>query len=356
MSLLDVNLKKELKEKEKDLTIDIIKEESTKDISTKYKISSDNNNISSNLDLPLFSTSNDNIDYNVPQSILNLSKNQFIEAFKSNVSTKQLQKNLVGISKENIDKIINELTGIFSTIIKDKNGNYFCSNLIRICSQEQRLKILKELSSTINQDCNDEYGTHPIQNLIKFASSEEEFKLILSSFNDFNNIILASMNQYGTYVIQKIFEHIPESLRTDFNSIFVKFSCFLSRDIYGVSTIKKFIANTKNECIVNTFINLIISNFMNISDNKYGNYLIQYLLEKWWNKKEGQLFKYYIISKFNILMEHTYSSYVCNFYLKLCSNKEKALLIQSLNNYNNKKKNALLNKNKNNENIDYDNH
>ena len=36
MSLLDANLKKELKEKEKDLTIDITKEESTKDISTKY--------------------------------------------------------------------------------------------------------------------------------------------------------------------------------------------------------------------------------------------------------------------------------------------------------------------------------
>ena len=56
----------------------------------------------------------------------------------------------------------------------------------------------------------------------------------------------------------------------------------------------------------------------------------------------------------NILMEHTYSSYVCNFYLKLCSNKEKELLIESLNNYNKKKKNTLLNTNINNANINYD--
>ena len=82
-----------------------------------------------------------------------------------------MQKQLVGISKENIDKIINELSGIFSNVIKDKNGNYFCSSLINICSQEQRIKIIKELNNTMNEDCNNEYGAHPIQNLIKSASS-----------------------------------------------------------------------------------------------------------------------------------------------------------------------------------------
>ena len=49
-------------------------------------------------------------------------------------------------------------------IIKNKNGNYFCLDLIKDCNKEQRIKILKELFNTMNQDCVDELGTHAIQN------------------------------------------------------------------------------------------------------------------------------------------------------------------------------------------------
>ncbi len=328
-----------LQDKEKDLASNIIKEESTNEISQAYKVSLEINNNSSILYPPLFSPSINELNSYIPPTTLNISQKEFISAFKSQIHTKELQKKLVGISKDDIDKIIKELSGIFRKVIKSKNGNYFFSSLIRICSQEQRIKILLELSNTIYEDCNNEFGTHPIQNLIEFASSETEFKLILSSFNDFTKIILASMNQYGNYVIRKIFEHIPESSHTDFNSIFVKFSCFLSRDIYGVCVVKTFIANTKDENILNQFFYLIMTNFINISENKYGNYLIQYLLEKWWNKREGQKLKYYIISKFDYLSKNNYSAYVCNLYLQLCGEKEKKSLITT---QNKKKKNDVL--------------
>ena len=325
-----------LKDAEKNVKSTIIKEESSKQVTQKCKVHLEDNNNSPSINAPLSSPSIEDLNSYVTQMNFNLSQVQYLNVFKNQNSTRQLQKQLLGISKKTIDKIINELSGVFSKVIKDKNGNYFCSNLIKICSQEQRIKILKELSSTIDEDCNDEFGTHPIQNLIKLASSEEEFKLILSSFNDFTKIVLASMNQYGTYVIQKIFEHIPESIRTDFNLIFINSSCFLSRHTYGVSVVKKFIANTRNEYIVYKFLYLIMTNFVNISDNKYGNYLIQYLLEKWWNKREGQILKYCIVSKFNDLNKKKYSVYVCDLYLKLCSEKEKELLIAS-SNYNSNK-------------------
>jgi len=64
----------------------------------------------------------------------------------------------------------------------------------------------------------------------------------------------------------------------------------LSRDMYGVCAVKKFIAYTKNEVIMNQFLTIIMTNFINISQNKFGNYLIQDFLEKWWNKEEGTIF------------------------------------------------------------------
>ena len=119
----------------------------------------------------------------------------------------------------------------------------------------------------------------------------------------------------------------------EFNLMFVKFVCILSRDMYGVCTVKKFIGYTKNELIVKQTLNSILTNFVNISGNQYGNYLIQYLLEKWWKTEEGVYLKKLITSKFQTLASNHYSSYICDLYLKLCNTEEKKHLLSSLNKY-----------------------
>lgn len=248
-----------------------------------------------------------------------------LKTFYSQKLTKDLQKRLVGISKDVINKIIIELSGTFREVIKNKNGNYFCSNLIKVCDREQRIIILKELSKTLSEDCNDRYGTYPIQKLFEFASTEEEFQLLLSSFNDLNIILMASLNQYGSFVIQKLIKHIPEKLRMDFNLILVKLVCILSRNIYGVRAIKEFIKYSKNYLIIKQILNLISNNFVNISMNKYGNYLIQFLLEKWWDKEEGIILKNIIISKFHILSKNAFSSHICDLFIKLNNNEKKEI-------------------------------
>lgn len=148
-------------------------------------------------------------------------------------------------SKEAIDTILEELNGTFRSIIKNKNGNYFCSDLLKVCNKDQRIKILKELSDTISEDSTDEFGTHPIQNLIEIACSEEEYILLLSSFKDYNKILMNSLNQNGSFVIQKLIVHIPERFRMEFNLIFVKFVCILSRDMFGVCTVKNLLVILK---------------------------------------------------------------------------------------------------------------
>ena len=274
----------------------------------------DNSELSLNKDHSLIHLSQ--LENDLYESII-FSKNNILTSFNSQSSTKVLQKNLIGISKENINHIINELSGQFRNVIKNKNGNYFFSCLIKICDKYQRIKIIKELSNTLYEDCNDEFATHPIQNLIEIASNEEEFKIILSSFDDCNKIIMATLNKYGTYVIQKIIIHIPEEYRMNFNLIFVKFICVFSRDSLGIYAVKKFIAHTKNKIIVLQFLNFVLNNFVNIAQNKYGNYLIQYLLEMWWAKKEGEYIKNEINLKYKLLAQNRYSSYICDLYLKL---------------------------------------
>ena len=281
-------------------------------------------------------------DYYILKSDENLklfSKNNILSCFNNQKKAKNLQKSLIGISKETIDYIINELKGQFRAIIKNKTGNYFISNLINICDKNQRYKILVELSNTIYEDCIDEFGNYPIQKLIEFASDENEFQLLLQSFNDYNKIVMASLSKYGAYVIQKLIKQIPENSRKEFNSIIVKLICILSRDIYGVFVLQKFICFTKNELIEKEIIIIVLNNFISLSCHKYGNYFIQFLLEKWWKTRYGNQLKRMIICKYNILIKNNYSSYICELLFKLCNDREKEALISFINNKKNLKDN-----------------
>ena len=258
------------------------------------------------------------------------SKKTILSSFTSQKTTIILQKSLNNASKETLDNIIDEMSGCYSSVIRNKNGNYFCSDLFKVCEKSQRIKVLKELSNTLSEDCIDEYGTHPIQTLIELAESEDEYKLLLLSFNDYNKILRAALSQNGTYVIQKLIRHIPEKYRMEFNLIFVKFVCILSMDMYGVCTVIKFINYTKNEIIEKQLLNLILTNFVNISENQYGNYLVQNIMEQWWKTSKGIYLKKICIDKFHLLAGNHYSSYVCDIFLKLSSLEDKKLLMSSL--------------------------
>ena len=148
------------------------------------------------------------------------SRQNIINALMDQNKTIYLQRKLRTISKNEIDYIIGQLQGIFREIMKDKNGNYFCSDLFKECDQEQRIKILNELSSSLAEDCLNNYSSHAIQTLIDRSSSEFEYKLILSSFNDYNKLLYVCLDPCGAYTVQKIIERIPDRYREEFNFIF----------------------------------------------------------------------------------------------------------------------------------------
>jgi hypothetical protein len=272
------------------------------------------------------------------QSLENKNVNNFpifslssiLSAFNNQKTTINLQKSLKGMSKDILNGLIKEMKGFFSIIIKNKNGNYFCSDLFKACDKEQRIEILKEITNNLSDDCIDEFGTHPIQTLMELAECEDEYKLLLNSFYDYNKVLKATSNQNGTYVIQKLIVHIPEKFRINFNLIFLKLICILSMDMYGVCTVIKFIEHTKNEIIEKQLLNLILSNFVNIAENQYGNYLIQNVLRLWWDTDNGKFLKKICMDKFHKLARNHYSSYVCDVFLKLSNLEDKKLLMSTL--------------------------
>ena len=86
-------------------------------------------------------------------SYYRFSKDEVLCSFLDQEKTIILQRDLRNANKDIIEYIVNELRGYYRTIIIDKNGNYFISDLIKICEQKHRIIVLKELSPTISEDC-----------------------------------------------------------------------------------------------------------------------------------------------------------------------------------------------------------
>lgn len=263
-------------------------------------------------------------------SSIKLTKRAILSSLKNQATTKILQKIVNDSDKVVIESILSELKGEFRDIMKDKNGNYFCSDLIKVCDQSERIKILEEIHLFLSEECVNNFATHPIQTLIEFSSSEREYTLILASFNDYNKLLFASLDPNGAYVIQKIIERIPEKYRTQFNNTFITFISFVSMQKFGIITVKKFISCTKNTEIMAEILKLIYKNFMCLAVNKYGNYLIQFLLEKWNNFPEGKVIKDLIFQNFKVMIGTKYSAFICELYVKMLSSEEKKVLVDSL--------------------------
>ena len=72
-------------------------------------------------------------------------------------------------------------------------------------------------------------------------------------------------------------------------------------DIAIKKATNEFIEEEEYNLSLPVVLKLIYKNFMCLAVNKYGNYLIQFLLEKWRNIPEGKAIKQLIINHFKLL-------------------------------------------------------
>ena len=283
---------------------------------------------------PQFKNKNENLRENYNKYFnLQVNKMAIMNSIKDQKATIILQKIIMGMNSEQIKSIVHELKGEYRTLIFDKYGNFFCKDLFKICSQKDRSIILNELYPTLSEDCKNNYATHPIQTLVEYSFTEEEYKLILYSFNDYNKLLFATIDPNGSYVVQKIIDRIPERFRIEFNYIFSSFIDSACQKKYGIVAVKKFIECTMSEIVTQNIMNIIRNKFMDLAKDQYGNYLIQYVLEKWAIFKEGQEIKNLVEKNFDVLCKTKYSSFICELYCKLYNKNDKNNNFKALNSY-----------------------
>ncbi|CAH9078171.1 unnamed protein product [Cuscuta europaea] len=249
-----------------------------------------------------------------------------ILAFASDpVGCRTLQHNLSFWTKEEIEVILGELLDIAGYLIKNPSGSYLIQKLFSICSQEQRLRVLLTLTETpfeLIYICLNSIGTRAMQKMLEEMSSTQERSLVMNALRQ--GAVRLACDTYGHLVIS----YCLTNFSFEFNEGIIKEiteKCFqVATHIRGCRMLQLCVENARGEAR-NRLVFEILANAAMLSEDPYGNYVVQHLLEQNIPKVEDSLFRV-LEGRFAPLCCNKYSSNVVEkFFLKYGENSAKVL-------------------------------
>ena len=175
-----------------------------------------------------------------------------------------------------------------SIIMKNVHGNYFFQKLIK----DSPDKIISNIITFILDDfidiSKDDSGTFSIQALLNEIKSVNDINKILIKIK--GKEIDMIYNKNATYVIQKIVMKFPDFLRQDLNEIILQNFLKLCLDVNGICLVKNFIRTNSIENDKQKMKIIITNNFVLLAQSPFGNYAIQFLMEKLKSNELNEIF------------------------------------------------------------------
>ena len=302
-------------------------------------------NFNNNLNLDI----NKKIPYNNPETI-NINSNRIYPNNNnninsiintSNISNKNFtsllcNKNDINIIKSlliknqyNIDLIrkiilmLNEENGLY-IVFKNIYGNYFIQELFQKMNDGLIQLTIDLINSEFVNIAKSPYGTHALQELLNHINSAEMEKEIIKAIKYKEKEMAFDDN--ATYVLQKIIAIIPDKKRVRLNFLLIDNTKDLSLNANSVFVLKKFISTNTIEDNKKKFLYELKKNFLIISQNPFGNYVIQYIFDVW-SMMDCEIIVNEIFGKVIDLSCQRFSSNIIKKSLNIFSNDYKVKLI-----------------------------
>jgi hypothetical protein len=175
-----------------------------------------------------------------------------------------------------------------TVIMKNIHGNYFFQKLIKDSSEKIISSIVLYIIEDFIDISKDDSGTFSIQALLNEISSVNDINKILQKIK--GHEIEMIYNKNATYVVQKIVLKFPDFLRKDLNEIILQNFSKLCLDVNGICLVKNFIRTNTIENDKQLMNIIVTNNFVLLAQSPFGNYAIQFLLEKLNSNELNELF------------------------------------------------------------------
>ena len=163
-------------------------------------------------------------------------------------------------------------------IMKNVHGNYFFQKLIKDSTEAITSNIISYILEDIIDISKDDSGTFSVQALINEISAKNDIIKIVQIIKGHEIEMIYDKN--ATYVIQKIILKFPDIYRTELNGIILNNFSKLCLDVNGICIVKNFIKTNTIESNTQRMKIIISNNFVLLAQSPFGNYAIQFLIEK----------------------------------------------------------------------------
>ena len=163
-------------------------------------------------------------------------------------------------------------------IMKNVHGNYFFQKLIKDSTEKIISNILIYILEDFINISKDDSGTFSVQALIEEVSSLNDINKILQKIKGYEIEMIYDKN--ATYVIQKMVMKFNNFYRRELNEIILQNFPKLCLDVNGICLIKNFIKTNSIQSDMEKIKMIITNNFVLLAQSPYGNYAIQFLMEK----------------------------------------------------------------------------
>jgi hypothetical protein len=207
-------------------------------------------------------------------------------------------------------------------LIIDPYANYFCKKFFTYLNQKDRIDFLKSIEKSLIELSSDSIGTYPIQSIIEHLNTKNEKNIIISGIKEgFTKLIY---DTFGCHVLEKLLTCFEdEYVNFIYTYIFENF-LNLTNNSNGIYIIKKILTFTQKNNFHEKLKLIVKKNALFLIKQSYGNFVIQVIIESWEDYKEiTDLFKGHF---FDLSLEK-YASNV----IERCIEKDKEILENYIN-------------------------
>ena len=217
--------------------------------------------------------------------IYNIMKGKILLIIKNHKGSKIFQKYLKSThSDEILHLIFIELQSNLEELIIDPYANYFCKKFFTYLNQKDRIEFLKSIEKSIIKLSLDNIGTYPIQSIIEHLNTKNEKNIIISGLKEnFEKLIY---DTFGCHVLEKLLTCFEDDyVNFIYNYILDNF-LNLTNNSNGIYIIKKILTFTQKKNLHEKLKNIVKKNTIFLIKQSYGNFVIQVIIETWNDYKE----------------------------------------------------------------------
>ena len=155
--------------------------------------------------------------------------------------------------------------------------------------------------------------------------------MTINSIAKKNSFVNICTNVNGTFVIQKILTFFNETFRGKINALILENILPLSSDIHGVCVVQKFISSCEDYNTLVFLSKVFNQNIFFLGENQYSNYAYQVLLKKTKLYQElNELLSNGILSNFIRLSMNQYGNHIVGLLLQMYMSKYGKYMINKL--------------------------